>query len=295
MVCPILSHQKIFSFEPVLRARAEVCGPLNVAVDGGAGWGDTAKTILHSAAADSKVYAFEPFPGNHSFFAGCDERIKLVKAAIADHAGVATFNVPRIVQTDDNWAQKGLAGYSSVGHIDDATAVPLWRRTARMLRGRAPPATDPTAQRLEVQVVTIEATVTDRHVDFIKLDLQGAELKALQGAGALLNSTDMLWIEFSNQPGLFDFLSRRGFLLFDTNYLCAGASTAQLAAAGLEACEELTLSTSQPAVLARRLLEQSNYLTWFESAQRTAGLYQTDLLCIHPNFERQFLKMLAHL
>ena len=137
--------------------------------------------------------------------------------------------------------------------------------------------------------------VSAAHVDFVKLDLQGAELKALVGIGNLLPAVDMLWIEFSNQPGLFEFLRTRGFLIFDTNYLCVGASESQLAAAGLEGRQKLTLSISKDAVLARRLGEENDYLEWFARARKSAGVWQTDLLCVNPSFIPGFLKLLGHI
>lgn len=295
MVSPLLSRSEVFSFEPVLRARALTTGPIFTAVDGGAGWGDTARTILESTSPDGKVYAFEPFPGNHRFFEGCDSRIKLYKQAIADAVGSADFTVPRVVQTTDVWAEKGLAGYSSVGYLNDADDVALWRRTARKLRGSVKHQVSPTMQTLTVDVTTIAASVQEQHLDFVKLDLQGAEYKAIVGMGDLLERTDMLWVEFSNQAGLFGLLKSKGFIIFDTNYLCAGTSPEKLLEVGLQLRQELTLSTSQPAVLAMRLTEQSDYIEWFVNAQKFVGLYQTDFLCINPGYAKQFMKLLGNL
>lgn len=295
MVSPLLSRAQIFSFDAILRARSLALGPLLVAVDGGAGWGDTAKTIIASTAQNGVVHAFEPFPGNHKFFDGLDPRIKLHKFAIADQEGEATFVVPQVVQSSDDWAQKGLSGYSSVGYLEGANQDPLWKRTARQLRDVVQGSAKPGMQSIEVKVATVSNIVSATHIDFVKLDLQGAELKALIGMGDLLNVTDMLWVEFSNQPGLFDFLCTRGFLIFDTNYLCVGASASELAAAGLEGREKLTLSISQEAVLARRLREEGDYLAWFSHARKNAGVWQTDLLCVNPSFIPGFLKLLGHL
>jgi FkbM family methyltransferase len=295
MVSPLLSRAEIFSFDTILRARASALGPLSVSIDGGAGWGDTAKTIIESTADDGVVHAFEPFPGNHRFFNDCDSRIKLYKFAIADQEGSATFVVPQVVQASDAWADKGMSGYSSVGYLQGANQDPLWKRTARQLRDVVQTTSKPGMQSIDVKVTTVSKTVSAAHIDFVKLDLQGAELKALIGFGGLLDAVDMLWVEFSNQPGLFEFLRARGFLLFDTNYLCVGASADLLAAAGLEGRQNLTLSTSKDAVLARRLNEESDYLEWFARARKSAGVWQTDLLCVNPSFIPGFLKLLGQL
>lgn len=294
MVSPLLSRAQIFSFDAILRARATALGPLSVSIDGGAGWGDTAKTIISSTASDGIVHAFEPFPGNHRFFDGCDPRIKLQKFAIADQEGSATFVVPQVVQGSDAWSDKGLSGYSSVGYLEGANQDPLWKRTARQLRDAVQSGPKPNTMSIEVKVTTVAKMVSAARIDFVKLDLQGAELKALIGMGKLLDVVDMLWIEFNNQHGLFEFLRARGFLIFDTNYLCVGATETQLAAVGLEGRENLTLSISKDAVLARRLNEESDYLEWFARARKNAGVWQTDLLCVNPSFIPGFLKLLGH-
>lgn len=50
MVSSMLSQIGVHSFDPVLRARSEALGPLRVSIDGGAGWGDTARMIAGSTA-----------------------------------------------------------------------------------------------------------------------------------------------------------------------------------------------------------------------------------------------------
>lgn len=295
MVSPLLSRSGVLSFEPILRARADVFGPLRVSIDGGAGWGDTAKAIVAVTAEDGLVYAFEPFPGNHGFFKDCDPRVKLMKLAIADQRGVAKFVVPSVVDSTEAWAERGLSGYSSVGYLEAANRGPLWKQAARTVRNSLQGHKLAKASTIEVEVTTIAAAVSEPHIDFLKLDLQGAELKALIGMGELLTATDLLWIEFNNQPGLFNFLCDCGFLIFDTNYLCVDASEKQLAAKGLEAQQIITLSTSVNAVLARRVLEQNNYLKWFEDATKEAGVWQTDFLCVNPAYIGSFFKILGRL
>lgn len=295
MVSPLLSRAEVFSFEPLLQARAAALGPLKVSVDGGAGWGDTAKTIVASTSPDGVIYAFEPFPGNHGFFADADPRIQLVKAAIADAPGQARFLVGHVVQDSEQWADKGLAGYSSVGHLANAAGDPLWKRVARRLRDSVQPRTGKPAMSIDVTVTTVRETVKQSHIDFVKLDLQGAELKALIGMGNLLAETEMLWIEFNNQPGLFEFLCNQGFLLFDTNYLCVNTTPEQLQGAGLQACRPVTLSTSHQAILASRRVETRDYVDWFSTARKQAGVWQTDLLAVNPRFLKAFFAVLGRL
>jgi FkbM family methyltransferase len=290
MVSSLLSQIGIHSFDPILRARFEALGPLRISIDGGAGWGDTAKKIAETTAEGGLIYAFEPFPGNHKFFDEADPRIKLIKSAIGDSAITSNFLVTQVVGSDDPWAEKGLAGYSSVGHLPDHP--PLWKLLARKIRGAFQENDRPACVSLQVNVTRIDQTVQENHIDFVKLDLQGAEYQALIGMGQLLDETDMLWIEFSNQPRLYDYLVGNGFLIFDTNYLCTGSSANQLEKLGLRAIRRIMLSTSQPAVIATRISDSDNYLDWFNRAKKM-GVLQTDLLAVNPKFLPNFLTILG--
>lgn len=291
MVSSLLSRIGIHSFEPILLARAEALGQLRVSIDGGAGWGDTAKTIAEATAENGLIYAFEPFPGNHRFFNGCDSRIRLVKSAIADSIGTTSFLVPQVVEANDPWANKGLEGYSSVGHLPDQ--APFWKVLARSVRGVFQVSHRSSCVPIQVSVTRIDRAVQEAHIDFVKLDLQGAEYQALVGMGNLLDETDMLWIEFTNQPRLLDLLIGHGFLIFDTNYLCLGSTLNQIEEIGLRATRRITLSTSQPAIIATRGVDSGDYLAWFKNAKKKGGVIQTDLLAVNPKFLPKFMAILG--
>ena len=291
MVSSLLSQIGIHSFDPILRARSEALGPLSTSIDGGAGWGDTAKIIAASTTEDGLIYAFEPFPGNHRFFDQCDSRIKLIKSAISDSIGTASFLVPKVVEESDPWAEKGLIGYSSVGHLTNH--LPLWKKLAIGVRAAFQKSHSTSYVSLQVSQTRIDRIVQENHIDFVKLDLQGAEYEALVGMGQLLDETDMLWIEFTNQPRLFDFLVEHGFLIFDTNYLCIDSTLSQLERIGLRATRRIMLSTSRPALIATRVSESGDYLTWFKNARKKGGVIQTDLLAVNPKFLPKFMTVLG--
>ena len=291
MVSSLLSRIGIHSFDPILRARSEALGPLRISIDGGGGWGDTARTIAGSTAEDGLIYAFEPFPGNHRFFDQCDSRIRLIQSAIADSVGTASFLVPQVVEANDPWAEKGLLGYSSVGHL--AYSRPLWKKLAKKVLAAFQESRRSNCVPLQVSVTRIDETVQEDHIDFVKLDLQGAEYQALVGMGQLLDETDMLWIEFTNQPRLLDLLVGRGFLIFDTNYVCTGTSLHQLEQSGLRATRRITLSTSKPALIAARVGDSDNYLDWFKNARKKGVVMQTDLLVVNPRFVPMFMTVLG--
>ena len=167
------------SFAAVLAAYRKAGIPLENAIDGGAGAGHTAKQMLPHL--DGMVFAFEPFPGNHRFFEGCDPRIVLIRKALADANGSMPFRVGSVVSADSEWGRKGMEGYSSVGMLVE----------------------EPQPDDLTVEAVRgDEAIPTGTRIDFVKLDLQGGELDALKGMTGLLPEIPLLWVEYEGQPGL---------------------------------------------------------------------------------------------
>jgi uncharacterized NAD(P)/FAD-binding protein YdhS len=111
----MLSALKVSSFEQLLSAYRKAGIDLHSCLDGGAGSGSTAKSMLRHLTDQSSIYAFEPFPGNHRFFVDCDPRIKLIPSALAEISKKMNFYVSSLVTEDSVWGERGMAGYSSVG------------------------------------------------------------------------------------------------------------------------------------------------------------------------------------
>lgn len=81
-----------------------------------------------------------------------------------------------------------------------------------------------TVRTLPVETVTLDQALDDQPVDFLKLDIQGAELLALQGAEQVLTRTNVVHCEvefaplYEGQdlfPEIQTFLNARGFSLID--------------------------------------------------------------------------------
>lgn len=293
MVSSLLSQFGLLHMDELLSARHRAVGPMNIAVDGGAGWGATASVIAQHLTPRGRVFAFEPFPGNHQFFESADPRITLVKAAISDSAGQKEFVVPSVVGPNDQWAQKGLVGYSSLGHLGDGDSLKRKLKAAagRLLSSRP----DKGGQTFLVECVRLDESVDEASIDFVKLDLQGGEFRALKGLGKKLAETDLLWIEFTGDRQVMDHLIDNGFLLFDTNYLCPSSSKSRLGEYGLKARQEVILSTSAPAILASRTVETHDYFRWFKETRRAKVMLQTDLCAVNRKFVDDFLLTLGQL
>lgn len=165
-------------------------------VDGGANVGYEADWYLrHLPGAD--VHCFEPTPATFAVLErnlGGHDGVHLHRLALSDHVGTATLHVD----------QHTLGGGSNS----------LLTHSSRFLETEAHAA---------FEAVTVDTTTLDRfcaregieHVDVLKLDVEGAEVQVLRGAGELLarSAVDALDVEvraladFDGQPLVHDVLT----------------------------------------------------------------------------------------
>ncbi|MCP4001327.1 MAG: FkbM family methyltransferase [Gammaproteobacteria bacterium] len=139
---------------------------------------------------DARVYAFEPLPANIEKIEAnlkkyAKPNITIIKEALSDQQGTATFFV-------------------SSGHPDNKPAVDEWDYGNKSSSLLAPHETKNTHKWLEfneeitVPTNTLE-NVCQQHgidtIDFIHMDVQGAELMVLSGAGKLLSEIKLIWLE----------------------------------------------------------------------------------------------------
>ena len=123
-------------------------------IDAGACWGDTALYFAHHAGQEGKVFSYEFVPRNlEILFKNLDlnpqlrERISVVDRAAWSHSG-------EILQFGDNGPGSSVSSARNNNKED-------------------------------IESLSIDDLVKARkiaHVDFIKMDIEGSELKALQGA-----------------------------------------------------------------------------------------------------------------
>ena len=274
----LMTLLRVSSFEQLLIAYEKVNGgklDFDV-IDGGAGVGQTSRQMQKYLSSTRTVFAFEPYPGNHKFFKYEESKIVLVKKALAEIEKKMTFRVPSVVSDNSTWGKQGYAGYSSVGYL--AT-------------GNINSATD-----IEVDCVDADNEIpVTSNVGFIKLDLQGGELNALQGMKKLLRNTKLMWIEFTNQPGMLDFLTTEGFIIFDTEYFLMGEKSYAALAEFDISKPDITLSTGQHAWFGFRKYAWHNYSSTFEKQRNEHKLVQTDLVCVNRSFFGDFMLALKYL
>lgn len=155
-----LSFKKINTFEQLLAAYRKAFGKNDFdALDGGGGSCVTAKQMANHLELGSKIYVFEPFPGNHRFFNPSETQITLMRSALAAENGSMAFRVSSVVDENSTWGKKGMAGYSSVGYL---------------VTGQ------PTESDILVECVRADDVIPETaNIGFIKLDLQGGEFELL--------------------------------------------------------------------------------------------------------------------
>ena len=177
LILPVfLLKQYEYRHDPALIAPREG----DYVIDGGGGWGDSALTFAHAVGPQGMVFSFEFEPDNLAIL----EKNFLLNPELAERIGV----------------------------IHRA----LWDRTGEILQYAANgvgtsilPQTDRrnTLHNREVITVSIDDFVRDRkpaRIDFIKMDIEGAELRALQGAAQTVGKfRPGLAITIYHSPGDF--------------------------------------------------------------------------------------------
>ncbi len=139
--------------------------PGDVAIDGGGCWGETALWLAHIVGEDGHVHSFEPGPQN----------LELLQRNLAQN--------PRLNEriTVHDVPLGATAGETL--WIEDALAPGAGLKTAEEMQGRP--------NMVETRIETIDALVERgelSQVDFIKLDVEHAELSVIKGAANTIRS-----------------------------------------------------------------------------------------------------------
>ena len=285
----------VYDILPVLAS------PLRLAVDVGAAAGEHTQRLA-GLAKGGQVVAFEPFPGNHGFFRDATkgmDHVRLVPKAVSDKVSdKASFLVPSVVEgTEVGWEDR--AGYSSVGYLPpteralDPVRLKHYVRSAlARLKGASPP------RRVEVATTTLDAEFPEGVIDFLKVDVQGAEPQVLAGARALLSQhrIALLYVEWSDDEtgrGMPDILAGHGYSVYDSLYVASPARGGRegYEELGFRDIQEIRLSTGRVAY-EMTLAEGEPRDAMVRARRAMGGWIQTDLLAVRPETHDVFLRSL---
>ena len=251
-------------------------------LDVGAAAGHNTHSMLRRSP-DSRVKAFEPFPGNLPFFLetiGDDGRVELFPNAVSNVTGTHDFHVGSTVAGSEAGWEK-MTGYSSVG---------------KLVEGTRPES----GEIIQVDTVRIDDVIGEDAVRFMKIDVQGGELSVLQSAQQAMaeGRIDMMLLEYSGDQGIVDFLGRYAPRIYDSDYLLV--PTPKRRWYGLKRLAELRnwsvidearLSTGRTAFNAWPLQlpkAPDEYAKFLRSENQRIGYVQTDLLVVCGHFREAF-------
>lgn len=202
----IRAHRYYFidPFEDQARLLAS-CTPPLVVLDVGANEGQTIEAYRRVLGGTASIHAFEPTPELFERLKeryGADRGVKLHRLAVSDRKGTAAFHV---------------MGMSLLNSLLEMSPDDTTYRTGAKVKAT-----------VEVETTSLDdfcAAERLEHVHVLKLDIQGAEKKALMGAQRLLREgrVDLLFIEvcfskmYENQvyfPELMEILTGNGYRLY---------------------------------------------------------------------------------
>lgn len=279
---------------------------MKLCVDVGAAAGHSTQKLLDVGDQLTKVVAFEPYPGNHRFFeesnSAKENQVHLIKKAVSDNIGVVEFVVPSVVSgSESGW--EDYEGYSSVGFLSSVSDMkdasmklkfkkllnsPLTALLYKFLRRSRP-------QLIKVQTTTIDSELANADIDFMKIDVQGAEEQVLLGASSLLHGQkiDILYIEWTGEQAVVDLLTSNGYEVFDSTYVVGPRSQDKepFEKMGLKCIGEINLSTGRPAfefVLASDSLSPREAILKVKNGK--LGWIQTDLIAVSRSSIDRFLE-----
>lgn len=163
----------------------------------------------------SSIFVFEPLPKNQKSITENIEKyklggLKLIPMAVSDEVGITNFFVSSGHPETDEEFDWDFGNKSSSLLVPQKNNNPSWLQFN---------------EQIDVQTITLESFLIENkinEVDFVHMDVQGAELKVLGGAKGFIKNIKAIWLEvadveiYKGQPLRTDvevFMKANGFYL----------------------------------------------------------------------------------
>lgn len=260
---------------------------LELCIDVGAAKGSFT-TLISSASKDkANIFSYEPFYGNHDFFYEETKdlnNVTLIKKALSDKVGKEKLFVhSKVIGTEKGW--ENYKGYSSVGMLSSISKLDFSKY--------------PQGEHLDIDCTTLDIEFKDKHIDFVKIDVQGAEINVLKGAENLLKQSniDLLYIEWSGEKEVIDILNKNNYTIYDSTYLIVPNNNdiSLILENNFELIEELKLSTGKIAYEASLKNKDLSPIEIISQLRNQNLAYiQTDLIAVSKKFNKRFLKIISN-
>lgn len=134
-----------------------------VTVDIGASWGLFSYHLARRVGRSGTVFSYEPHPMNKAVLgklAAARPNVRFRPVAVSDMKGSADMQVPV-------FGRRRVTAQASLSHGFDG------QHGVRV-------------EKVTVPTVRLDDEIGDRHIDFIKIDVEGHEMRVLRGASAML-------------------------------------------------------------------------------------------------------------
>ena len=182
----------------------QLVGDANVALDVGAHIGYFSTIYSEAVGASGRVYAFEPGENNLPYLSwnvSSYPQTQVVKAAASDYNGTATFYVEHLTGQNNTLVENYEAFTSNA-------------RDAYY---------DGSYQETLVKTLTLDSFCKEHNVkpDFIKIDVEGNELKTLSGMEQICEEfRPVILTEISlDHEASFSLIRSRGYRVYDVNLI----------------------------------------------------------------------------
>jgi FkbM family methyltransferase len=240
--------------------------------------GHVGNTADKTAAMGHNVTVFEPFEGNLAQLRGKVEkhglRVVVRHGAVDEVEGSVILEGATTARVSiGEQGEKLTSTSSAIGHIGD---------------GGCQVGVDAGC----VRSYQLDMEFPSERILFLKIDVQGAELRVLKGATRMLadHRVRYIWAEYSGNGKIITLLESYGYMCFDTMTETVGKSPDTLRGQAPSIRGKYTRTTgaevsmqyfkNRYGAMNRRAAGGRDERTWWEDMRSLGAEFQTDILCM---------------